>query len=117
MFLEDFTAGLDIGVDIVRCRCEGLGSPTTAACIREADCGLLCEAWKRFSALSPCLLDSCLLFFKNQRTISVLGLDLDHSLGTVGTTRLEVGWSHQQAHLGQGHGGHCRKDVGTVGRM
>lgn len=89
MFLEDFTAGLDIGVDIVRCR---LGSPTTAACIGEADCGLLCEAWKRFSALSPCLLDSCLLFFKNQRNINVLGLDLNHSLGT---TRLEVGWSHQ----------------------
>lgn len=64
MFLEDFTAGLDIGVDIVRCR---LGSPTTAACIGEADCGLLCEAWKRFSALSPCPARLFPLFFKNQK--------------------------------------------------
>lgn len=109
--LDDFTASLDIGVDIDRCRHEGLGSPTTAACIYEADCGLLCEAWKRFSTLSLCLLDSCLLFSKKQRNISVLGLDLDRSLGTVGTTRLEVGWSHQQAHVGQGQGGHCRKDA------
>ena len=38
--LEDFTASLDIGVDIVRCRHEGPGSPTTAARIYEADCGL-----------------------------------------------------------------------------
>lgn len=67
---------------------------------------LLCEAWQRFSALSPCLLDSCLLFSKNQRDISVLGLDLDRSVGTVGTTRLEVGWNHQQAHVGQGQSGH-----------
>ena len=56
---------------------------------------VVCEAWKRFSTLSLCLLDSCLLFSKKQRNISVLGLDLDRSLGTVGTTRLEVGWSHQ----------------------
>ena len=77
---------------MLRWRHVGLGSPATPAFAHEAGRGSSCEVWQRVPALLPCLTVSCLpALSKNQRSVSALGLRLDHRLGAAGTSGRSTG--------------------------
>lgn len=115
MFQNISSAELDINLDIVRYRCEGQSSPATTAFIHEASCGSLCEIWQWFlpslDPLIPHMPIPCLSILSKNQRISMLGLDLDHSLEVVGSSTRQAGaitgpHGPRKASLG----GHYRND-------